>query len=142
LELTYSYLFYVFFSGFDHVDKQQRIYSLLSDSRISKGSTIKEANVSFSIAHYCSDNTDLRQTRLLHTAVARLLELGCTPSRKYAAVEGLPVPGHLLPSAEEDRLGEKLQRRQITAEFQDYMRETQADFFMSALWRDRWIQRL
>jgi hypothetical protein len=52
------------------------------------------------------------------------------------------MPGHLLPSAEEDRLGEQLQRQQITAEFEDYVRESQADFFMSALWRDRWIQLL
>jgi hypothetical protein len=52
LELTRSYLFYVFFSGFDHVDKQQRIYRLLSDSRTSKGSTIKEANVCCSISHH------------------------------------------------------------------------------------------
>jgi hypothetical protein len=78
----------------------------------------------------------------LHTAAARLLELGCTLSRKYAVVERLPVPGHLLPSAEEDWLGEQLQRQQIMAEFEDYVRERQADFFMSALWRDRWIQRL
>jgi hypothetical protein len=42
---------FFFFLGFRHVDKQQRVDALLSDSRSTSGSTTKEDNVSCSIPH-------------------------------------------------------------------------------------------